>query len=507
MTADTRYELTGRVAVSATATVWKAQDLRLDRVVAIKALHPELAERADLRDRLREEARVLGGITDPHVVAVYDFVEREDDVWLVEEWIEGATLRRVRDTAGRLSAEQAVGVVRGALLGLATVHGLGLVHRDVAPSNILVSLAGESKLADFGLAAPVGSSGAAGTPAYMSPEAVRSGRLTTASDVYSAAAVLASLLTGHDVFAGSDVDEVLRRHLDPRRPGLTELTPRLRDVLGTSLAIEPDNRPPDAAALLALLEEAARDDLGAGWLARAGVASLLSAAMGTAGLQTAKATLRHSVRHRPRLSALSAKPVIATVAGLAVAGTVAGVVISNASSGHRVSAQPPPTSAAGPAVVPTSAAAPVPSAVASFVVPVAMVPASALATSAVATTSATGIVTVTGKITSEVSKSHTVGNAKVHCIELQTTAERYFLNTAASSGYTTITSEGFGGAFNPAASGITTAGDHGPSVRAKFPIGATVTVTAQLLNFRSDNNDGCPLHRGLILHKIGKAKG
>ncbi|MDX6255256.1 MAG: eukaryotic-like serine/threonine-protein kinase [Frankiales bacterium] len=503
MTAGTRYELTGRVAVSATATVWKAQDLRLDRVVAIKALHPELAERADLRDRLREEARVLGGITDPHVVAVYDFVEREDEVWLVEEWIEGATLRRVRDTAGRLSAEQAVGVVRGALLGLATVHSLGVVHRDVAPSNILVSPAGESKLADFGLAAPVGSSGAAGTPAYMSPEAVRSGRLTTASDVYSAAAVLASLLTGHDVFAGSDVDEVLRRQLDPRRPGLTDLTPRLREVLGTSLAIEPDNRPPDAAALLALLEEAARDDLGAGWLARAGVASLLSAAMGTAGLQTAKATLRHSVRHRPRLSALSAKPVVATVAGLAVAGTVAGVVISNASSGHRVSAQPPPTSAAAPAVVPTSAAAPVPSAAASFVEPVALVPTSALA----ATTAATGIVTVTGKITSEVSKSHTVGNVKVRCIELQTTAERYFLNTAASSGYTTITSEGFDGAFDPAASGITTAGDHGPSARAKFPIGATVTVTAQLLNFRSDNNDGCPLHRGLILHKIGKAKG
>jgi tRNA A-37 threonylcarbamoyl transferase component Bud32 len=506
VTASTRYELTGRIAVSATAIVWKAQDTTLDRVVAIKALHPELAERADLRARLREEARVLGGITDPHVVAVYDFVERADEVWLVEEWVDGATLRRVRDTAGRLSAEQAVGIVRGALLGLAAVHNLGVVHRDVAPSNILVSLAGESKLADFGLAAPVGASGAAGTPAYMSPEAVQSGPLTPASDVYSAAAVLASLLSGNDVFAGADVDEVLRRQLDPQRPALTELTPRLRAVLGTSLAIEPATRPPDAAALLALLEEAARDDLGAGWLARAGVASLASGAVGTAGLRSAKATLRHSVRHRPRLTALSTKPVIATVAGLAVAGTVVGVVISNASSGHRVAAQPPPTSAAAPAVVPTSAAPP-PSAVASLAEPVALVPTSAAPPpSAVATTSATGIVTVTGKITSEVSKSHTIGNVKVHCIELQTPAERYFLNTEASSGYTTVTSEGFGGGFDPAGSGVTTAGDHGPSARAKFPIGATVTVTAQLLNFRGDNNDDCPLHRGLILHKIGTGK-
>lgn len=497
MESGTRYELTGRVAVSATATVWRANDTSLDRVVAIKALHPELAANPEQRERLREEARQLGAISDEHVVAVYDFVERPDDVWLVEEWVDGATLRRVRDAASRLTSEQAVGVIRGALLGLATVHTRGIVHGDVAPSNVLVTVDGVSKLCDFGVAAPVGSQGvAAGTPAYMSPEAVRGGSLSPASDVYSTGAVLASLLTGDDVFRGPDVDAVLAQHLAERRPALDGVPTALQAVLHLCLAAEPGERPQDAAALLPLLEEAAERDLGAGWLSRAGVASLVGAAVATPGAAAARHVVRGTHRSRSAGHLLTSKPVVAMVAALVVGGTVA-VVISRGSGGQADAAPAPTTTA----VVATTAA---PSPAATTTVPPATT-AAAPTTTTPATTVApkptSSTITAAGVVSYERS-THLIGDVKEVCVELKTATGRYVLEGSTAAGYSTIASFGFGGVLEPSRTGVG-AGTGGSSAGPRWPIGTHVTVTGTVVPF-GGGDSGCPKRSALMITHIGK---
>jgi eukaryotic-like serine/threonine-protein kinase len=122
------FEIVGRVASSATATVWKARDRRLDRMVALKVLE---APTETLRAAWRNEARVLASLSSPNIVAVYGYAERNGQPMLVEEWVDGATVSEVLATNGSLSPAQALGVVRGALVGLAAVHEAGLAHGDV----------------------------------------------------------------------------------------------------------------------------------------------------------------------------------------------------------------------------------------------------------------------------------------------------------------------------------------------------------------------------------------
>ena len=161
------YEVLARVAEGSTSTVYRARHVELDRPTAIKELHRDLLAVAGMRDRLRAEAEILSSLSDVNVVQVYDYVEEDDRAWLAR----GMGRRRFavghhlgpRDPDPR----QAVGVVRGAVLGLAHAHDQGLLHRDVSTTNILADLEGTSKLVDFGLAAPVGTAGFSGTPAYI----------------------------------------------------------------------------------------------------------------------------------------------------------------------------------------------------------------------------------------------------------------------------------------------------------------------------------------------------
>lgn len=240
------YELVGRVGTGTTATVWKARDPGLGREVALKQV-PMTAV-----DGLRAEAARLAQLDDPHVVRVFGFVEDAGAAYLVTEWINGATLAEVLAAGGRLSVPQALGVVRGALLGLAHAHARGVVHGDVSASNVLVDVEGTSRLIDFG----VGGS----TPAYRAPEAARGEPLSPGSDVYAAAAVLVHLLTGR-LIAGA-------------APDVEKVDGGLRPVLATALSAEPGSRYPDAAAFLAALEEAAERTYGAAWWTTAGVGGL-----------------------------------------------------------------------------------------------------------------------------------------------------------------------------------------------------------------------------------------
>ena len=283
------YEVLEQVAVGSTGTVFRARHAEIGRVVAVKVLHPGLLAVPGLLERFRAEARMLAGLDDPHVVKVYDFVEEPGRAWLAQEWVQGATLQAILQATGTLTPEQSVGALHGALQGLAHAHGRGLVHRDIAPGNVIADMAGTSKLLDFGLAAPVGDTGACGTPAFVSPEAVRGDAVGKPADVYSAGCVLFLLLSGAPPFPAVDAATALRRHREDPPPALTGHGRELADLIRRCLAKDPAQRPPDAAALLAELEQAATRRYGAAWLGVAGLASGVGATV-TAGLGTGGST-------------------------------------------------------------------------------------------------------------------------------------------------------------------------------------------------------------------------
>jgi len=276
------YETLEAVAVGSTGTVYRARHTELGRLAAIKELNVEMRSQPGLLQRFRAEAEVLAGLDNPNIVAVYDYVEEPDRAWIAEEWVDGASLQTLLASHGSLTPEQSLGVLHGALSGLAYAHDRDLVHRDIAPTNILADMAGTSKLVDFGLAAPIGRTGACGTPAYVSPEAARNESVDKRSDVYSAAAVLFTLLSGRPPFPGHDAAEVLRRHIEATAPALENHGEHLRALCARAMEKNPDARPRDAAAFLAELEEAAERRYGAAWLGRASIAGLVTSAGGGA---------------------------------------------------------------------------------------------------------------------------------------------------------------------------------------------------------------------------------
>ena len=282
------YEVLSPVAEGSTGRVFKASHIGLDRVAAIKELSPALRGRPGVVEQLRSEARVLAGLSHPNIVDLYDFVEEPDRVWLAEQWVDGASLATILDRHGPITPEQSVGVVRGAMTGLAHAHERGIVHRDVSASNILADLGGTSMLVDFGMAGPAGTGtgSATGTPAFLSPEAARGEVPGKPGDVYSAAAVLYLLLTGRPVFAGS-APQVVRQHVEADPPRLTGHGADLAELIARSLAKDPASRPQDAGEFLAALEQAARRRFGEAWLQRAPIAGVVGTVVAGAGVAAA----------------------------------------------------------------------------------------------------------------------------------------------------------------------------------------------------------------------------
>jgi eukaryotic-like serine/threonine-protein kinase len=243
------YEILGRVATTRTGAVWKARDTGLDRLVALKELDAAAAA---------TEAAALARLSSPHVVEVFGVVEDGARAYLVEEWVDGATLATVLQAAGRLDVAQALGVMRGALLGLAAVHDAGLVHGDVSATNILLDGSGTARLIDFGSVTRTGSAAGAATGAFAAPEVRSGGPVSPSADVYAAAAVLAMLMHG-------------RVEAAPSTRGVDE---GLRGILDTALSDDPATRYPNAGAFLAALEESAERRYGTAWWTQAGIGTL-----------------------------------------------------------------------------------------------------------------------------------------------------------------------------------------------------------------------------------------
>ncbi len=285
-----RYHASALVGEGSSSRVYRAEHAELDRTAAIKELKPRIRSTPQAVATLRSEASVLARLDHPNIVAFYDFVEEPDRSWLAEGWIDGAPLDEMLARHGQLSPEQALGVLTGALTGLAHAHQHDVIHRDIAASNILADLSGTSMLIDFGLAVPVPADDhpapgpalgtVVGTPAYLSPEAAAGQPVGKAGDVYSAAALTYHLLVGRTLFAGTPW-AMVAAHGDDQPPDLDGHGPRLRALLAASLAKDPAQRPPDAATFLAELEEAAKEEYGVGWRRRSSIAAIVAATAGT----------------------------------------------------------------------------------------------------------------------------------------------------------------------------------------------------------------------------------
>ncbi|GAA3156487.1 hypothetical protein GCM10010466_54200 [Planomonospora alba] len=250
-------------------------------LVAIKYLSDELRGDAGFAARFRHEARLLHRLNGPHAVRLYDYLETSDGSAIVMELVDGVSLRTILRSEGPTGPEAALVVLRGALLGLASAHRAGIVHRDFKPENVMVDADGTSKLVDFGIALPAGDSGAAtGTPPYMAPEQWTGAPASPATDVYAATVVFFECLTGTRPFRAQTIAALAMQHRTVPPPS-EEVPPALRGLVERGLAKDADDRPPTATAFLTELEAVAADAYGPDWQERgrrrlAGLAGLLA---------------------------------------------------------------------------------------------------------------------------------------------------------------------------------------------------------------------------------------
>ncbi|WP_051108943.1 serine/threonine-protein kinase [Actinomadura flavalba] len=252
------------------------------RTAAVKYLGPALAGDPAFRERFREEAALLSRLHHPHVARLYGLYEAPGGAAIVMEAVDGASLKAVLAERGPLAPEAALTVLKGSLLGLAAAHGLGIVHRDYKPANVVVRGDGASKLIDFGVAVDAGAAGRAGTPAYMAPEQWRDEPASPATDVYAAACVFYECVTGRRPYPAPSVAALMNDHLTAPLP-LEALPDALRDLAARGLAKDPWARPESASAFVAALEETAATAYGADWEQR-GVRALATAAAALAAL-------------------------------------------------------------------------------------------------------------------------------------------------------------------------------------------------------------------------------
>jgi serine/threonine-protein kinase len=242
--------------------IWKAEDLSLGRIVALKALRPELAADGEMSQRFRDEARTLAKLSHPNVASLYSLIEDEDGLFLVLEYVEGHTLAALLATSGPLPVENAFALFHQVLDGIAHAHEAGIVHRDLKPSNLMVDARGRVKVMDFGIARVTGAARTThhgklvGTPEYMSPEQVRGEDATIRSDVYSLGILLYEMLTGQPPFRSAASFELMRAQIEDPPPDPRALRPELSAGVAAAILRALEKRPIDRFATTRGLHDA-----------------------------------------------------------------------------------------------------------------------------------------------------------------------------------------------------------------------------------------------------------
>ncbi len=262
---DGRYRVGSWIARGGMATVYLGTDTKLDRTVALKIAHPELAGDPEFVQRFTGEARSAARLSSPNVVAVYDQGSDGDLLYLVMEYVPGRTLRELLRERGHLGPREALDIFTGVLGGLAAAHRVGIIHRDVKPENVLLGERAVVKVADFGLARAAAGGGHTrtgmiiGTAAYLAPEQVSHSASDARTDVYASGVMLFEMLTGAQPHTGESPLAVAHKHVSDVVPApsslVADLPPSLDTLVALATSRDPDLRPADAGQFLSAVED------------------------------------------------------------------------------------------------------------------------------------------------------------------------------------------------------------------------------------------------------------
>ena len=254
------YRIDAPVARSGMASIYRATDVRDNRIVALKIPHPDMEADPILSDRFNREGGIGERLVHPNVMRVFGD-EKRSRVYMVMEWCPGRLLRQIMDE-GRLPHDRAIRIAEGVLQALDYIHANGVVHRDLKPENIMVDENDNIKLIDFGIASDSSArrltyanfTATLGTPNYISPEQVKGKRGDGRSDLYSMGVILYEMLTGKLPFTGptplAAMNDRLLNHPMPPTVADPSVSPQLQEVLYRALERDPKNRYPNAHAFL-----------------------------------------------------------------------------------------------------------------------------------------------------------------------------------------------------------------------------------------------------------------
>jgi serine/threonine-protein kinase len=335
-----RFQLTTRIAIGGMGEVWKAKDLILGRIVAIKVLKEEYTGDPGFLQRFRAEARHTALLNHVGIANVFDYGEEEGSAYLVMELVPGQPLSSIIEHEQVLSPDRTLSMIAQTARALAIAHAQGLVHRDIKPGNLLITPDGRVKVTDFGIArladqVPLTQTGQVmGTAQYLAPEQATGQTATGASDIYSLGVIGYECLTGHRPFSGESQIAIALAQVNDAPPPLPDTLPRpVRALLMSMLAKDPKNRPADAIKLSEAAEAIRNGDIAAAQAAVPGML-LFEATTGpiTAPVDVptaATSVLASSAAEDRSSSATSALPVVGAAGAGAAAGLAAGAAAAS----------------------------------------------------------------------------------------------------------------------------------------------------------------------------------
>lgn len=260
------YELLELLGTGGFGRVYRVRDLQLERLVALKVLHPALIRDPTVVERFRREAQLAARLDHPNIVNIYDIGGRSGLIWYTMELIEGPNLAQLVEREGPLPLPKVLRLLREGLSALAHAHGFALVHRDIKPENLLIAADGSLHITDFGLALALrgkfgGATSQSGTPQFASPEQLLGERVDQRSDLYSLAAVAYYALLGRPPFPGLTVEQVLAKQTTNQLPDAKEkredVSEVLEEVLDRALSANVEARYASAAEFLQAVNQAA----------------------------------------------------------------------------------------------------------------------------------------------------------------------------------------------------------------------------------------------------------
>ncbi|XAS64137.1 protein kinase domain-containing protein [Pseudarthrobacter sp. So.54] len=333
-----RFQLTTRIAIGGMGEVWKAKDLILGRIVAIKVLKEEYTGDPGFLQRFRAEARHTALLNHVGIANVFDYGEEEGSAYLVMELVPGQPLSSIIEHEQVLSPDRTLSMIAQTARALSVAHAQGLVHRDIKPGNLLITPDGRVKVTDFGIArladqVPLTQTGQVmGTAQYLAPEQATGQLATGSSDIYALGVIGYECLTGRRPFSGESQIAIALAQVNDAPPPLPESLPKpVRALLMSMLAKDPKNRPADALKLSEAAEAIRKGDIAAAHAAVPGML-LFEAATGpiTAPVDVPTATTGVISAGERATSATSALPVVGAAGAGAAAGHAAGAAATSA---------------------------------------------------------------------------------------------------------------------------------------------------------------------------------